>query len=75
MRRVHDYGSYIRWKGVLKDVIPGIREIIPREASWGTARFDVTVEERAAAVSERLREKLGVEVRQPDDHSLEIILR
>ncbi|OHE22196.1 MAG: hypothetical protein A2Z43_09050 [Syntrophobacterales bacterium RBG_19FT_COMBO_59_10] len=74
LRGVHDYRSYVRWKGVLKDMLPGIREITPREASWGVARFDVTVEGTAAALSERLREKLGVEVRQQDDHSLEVNL-
>lgn len=74
LRGVRDYGAYVRWKDILKDALPGIRAITPREASWGAVRFDVTVEGTAAAVSESLREKLGVEVRQPDDRSLEVDL-
>jgi|GEM_PF-996826 len=74
LKGIRDYGGYARWKGVLKDALPGIRVITPREASWGAVRFEVTVEGTAAAVSEGLREKLGVEVRQSGDRSLEVDL-
>ncbi len=80
IRGIRTYGEYIRCRGVLREKIPEIREIIPREASWGLARFDVAAEGVAAEgttqkVAERLRDKLAVEIQRQDDRVLEIHLR
>jgi hypothetical protein len=75
IRGIRTYGEYVRCRGILKDRIPGIREIIPREASWSLAGFDVVVEGTVAALAERLQEKLAVEIRYQDDRVLEVYLR
>ncbi len=75
IRGIRTYGDYIRCRGVLKEKIPEIREIIPREASWGLARFDVAAEGTAKTVAERLRDKLEGEIQLQDDRLLEIRLR
>lgn len=75
LRGVRGYGDYVRWRAMLQDLLPGIRAVITREASWGTTRFDVAVEGTVSAVADRLREKLGVEVQQKDDRVLEVNLR
>ncbi len=72
---IRSYGDYARCHGILKDRITGIRAAIPREASWGQARFDVAVEGRIPTMAERLREKLSGEIQRQDDRSLEIHLR
>jgi len=75
LRGIRSYGDYVRCHGILKERIPGVRAAVPREASWGVARFDVAVEGRIPAVAERLREKLTGEIQRQDDRSLEIHLR
>ncbi len=72
---IRTYGDYIRCRMVLKEKIPEIREIIPREASWGLARFDVAVEGTVQAVAERLREKLTADIQMQDDRRLEVQLK
>jgi hypothetical protein len=59
----------------LKERIPGIREAVPREASWGLARFDIAAEGTVAAVAERLREKLGADIQHQGDRFLELNLK
>jgi hypothetical protein len=75
IRGIRSYGDYVRCYGVLKARIPGIRAAVPREASWGLARFDVAAEGTIPTVAERLREKLTGEIQRQDDRSLEIHLR
>jgi hypothetical protein len=60
---------------MLKERIPGIREAVLREASWGSARFDISAEGTVAAVAERLREKLAADIQHQDDRFLELKLR
>jgi hypothetical protein len=75
IRGIRTYGDYIRCRGVLKEKIPEIREIIPREVSWSTACFDIITEGTAKTVAERLRDKLAVEILMQDDSALEVHLR
>ncbi len=75
IRGILTYGDYVKCRAMLKDRIPGIREIIPREASWSLARFDVTAEGTVQALAKRLRETLAVEIQYQDDRILEIHLR
>jgi hypothetical protein len=75
IRGIRTYSDYIRCRGVLKEKIPEIREIIPREASWGLARFDIEAEGTTQMVAERLRDKLAVEIQMQDDQILEVHLR
>jgi hypothetical protein len=75
IRGIRTYSDYIRCRGVLKEKIPEIREITPREASWGLARFDIETEGTAQTVAERLRDKLAVEIQKQDDHVMEVHLR
>ncbi len=75
IRGIRSYGDYARCYGVLKDRIPGIRAAVPREVSWGLARFDVAAEGTIPTIAERLREKLTGEIQRQDDRSLEIHLR
>jgi hypothetical protein len=75
IRGIRTYSDYIRCRGVLKEKIPEIREITPREASWGLARFDIETEGTAQTVAERLRDKLAVEIQMQDDHVMEVHLR
>jgi hypothetical protein len=70
-----DYSGYIRCRGVLKERIAGIQEAIPREASWGMARFDIATTEKTAIPVERLRERLTLEIHRQDDRVLEVSLR
>jgi hypothetical protein len=72
---IRSYGDYARCHGILRDRIPGIRAAVPREVSWGLARFDLAAEGTIPTVAERLREKLTGEIRYQDDRSLEIHLR
>jgi hypothetical protein len=75
IRGIRTYGEYVKCRGILKDRIPGIREIIPCEASWTLARFDVAVEGTIPTLAERLREKLAVEIQYQDDRVLEVYLK
>jgi hypothetical protein len=75
LRGIRSYGDYTRCYGILKERIPGIRGAVPREASWGLARFDVAVEGRIPAKVERLRERLTGDIQRQDDRNLEIHLR
>lgn len=75
IRGIRTYSDYIRCRRVLKEKISEIREIIPREASWGLARFDVVAEGTAQTVAERLRDKLAMEIQVQDDRVLEVHLR
>ena len=75
IRGIHTYSDYVRLRGVLKERIPGIREAVPREASWGLARFDIMTEGTVAAVAERLREKLAADIQHQYDRFLELKLR
>ena len=75
LRGIRTYGEYVKCRGILKDRIPGIREIIPCEASWSLARFDVAVEGTIPTLVERLREKLAVEIQYQDDRVLEVYLK
>jgi len=75
IRGIRTYGEYVKCRGILKDRIPGIREIIPCEASWTLARFDVAVEGIIPTLAERLREKLAVEIQYQDDRVLEVYLK
>lgn len=75
IRGIRTYSDYVRVRGILKERIPEIREAVPREASWGLARFDIAAEGTVAAVAERLREKLAVDIQHQDDRFLELKLR
>ena len=75
LRGIRSYSDYARCYGILKEKIPGVRAAVPREASWGVARFDVAVEGRIPALAERLRERLTGDIQRQDDRSLEIHLR
>lgn len=75
IRGMRTTGDYARCRAVLKDGIPGIREIIPREAAWSLARFDVAAEAGVPVLIERIREKLAVEVLRQDDRTLEVRLK
>jgi hypothetical protein len=72
---IRSYGDYARCYGILKDRIPGIRAAVPREVSWGVARFDAAAEGTIPTIAERLRKELTGEIRRQDDRSLEIHLR
>jgi hypothetical protein len=74
IRGIRTYSEYGRMRGMLKERIPGIREAVPREASWGVARFDISTEGTVAAVAERLREKLTAKIQYQDDRVLELDL-
>ena len=75
IRGIRTYGDYVKCRAMLKDRIPGIREIIPREASWSLARFAVAAEGTVQTLTERLRETLAVEIQYQDDRVLEVHLR
>ena len=75
IRGIRSYGDYTRCYRILKDRIPGIKAAVPREASWGLARFDVAADGTVPTIAERLREKLTGEIQRQDDQSLEIYLR
>jgi hypothetical protein len=75
IRGILTYSAYVRLRGLLKERIPGIREAVPREASWGLARFDIAAEGTVAAVAERLREKLGADIQHQGDRFLELNLK
>jgi hypothetical protein len=75
IRGIRTFGDYVRLRGTLKERIPGVRESVPREASWRSARFDVVAEGTVADFTERLREKLGAEIQYQDDRFLELNLR
>ncbi|MBA4423430.1 MAG: hypothetical protein C0390_10110 [Syntrophus sp. (in: bacteria)] len=75
IRGIRTYSDYVRLRGMLKERISGIREALPREASWGSARFDIAAEGTVAAVAERLREKLAADIQHQDDRFLELNLR
>jgi hypothetical protein len=70
IRGIRTYDDYVKCRVMLKDQIPGIREIIPREASWSLARFDIAAEGTVPTLAERLREKLMVEIQYQDDRVL-----
>jgi len=72
---IRSYGDYARCHGILKERIPGIRAVVPREASWGLARFDIAADGAIPTVAERLRERLTGEIQRMDDRSLEITLK
>jgi hypothetical protein len=72
---IRSYGDYARCYGILKDRIPGIRAAVPREVSWGVARFDVAADGAIPPIAERLRKELTGEIQRQDDRSLEIQLR
>jgi hypothetical protein len=75
IRGIRSYSAYVRLRGILKERIPGIQEAVPREASWGSACFDIAVEGTVAAVAERLSEKLAMDIQHQDDRFLELNLR
>lgn len=72
IRGIRTYGDYVRCRGVLKEKVPEIREIVLREASRGLARFDIAAEGTTRTVAERIRDKLGVEIQVQDDRVLEV---
>lgn len=74
IRGIRTYADYLRCGEVLKEKIPEVREIIPREASWGLARFDIAADGTAQTVAERLRDKLAVEIKVQDDRVLDVQL-
>ena len=59
IRGIRTYSDYVRLRGMLKERIPGIREAVPREASWGLARFDIAAEGTVAAVSRAAQGETG----------------
>ncbi len=75
IRGIRTYSDYLRCRGVVKEKIPEIREIILREASWGLARFDIAAEATTQTMAERLQDKLAVEIQMQDDQILEVHLR
>jgi hypothetical protein len=75
IRGIRTYSAYVRVRGMLKERIPGIREAVPREASWGLARFDIAAEGTVAAVAEQLKEKLAADIQYHGDRFLELNLR
>jgi hypothetical protein len=75
IRGIRDYNGYTRCLGILKEGIPGIREVILREASWGLARFDIAAEAAVPVLSERLRERMAVDIQHQDEHVLEVSLQ
>jgi hypothetical protein len=72
---IRTYGDYMRLRNILKERIPGIRQVVPREASWGAARFDITTEGTVAAAAERLRDKLAADIQRQGDRFLELNLK
>lgn len=75
IRGIRSYGDYARWQGILKERIPGITSVFPREASWGTVRFDIAADGAIPTVAERLGERAQGEIRRMGDGSLEIYLK
>lgn len=75
IRGIRSYSDYARCHGILKERIPGIKAVVPREASWGLARFDIAADGAVPTVAERLRERLTGEIQRLDDRSLEIHLK
>lgn len=75
IRGIRTYSDYMRLRSMLRERIPGIREVVPREASWGLARFDITTEGTVAAAAERLRDRLAADIQRQDDRYLELNLR
>ena len=75
IRGIRTYRDYVRMRGMLKERIPGIREAVPRETSWGLVRFDIAAEGTVAVVAERLREKLAADIQHQDNQFLELHLR
>ncbi len=75
IRGVRSYSDYVRLRGILKERIQGLREAVPREASWGLVRFDITAEGTITALAERLREKLAADIQHQEDQFLELNLR
>jgi cardiolipin synthase (CMP-forming) len=74
VRGIRTYGEFSRLRILLKEKIPGIREVVPREAAWGIARFDISGEGTIATMAERLREKLAIKILYQDDQTLELHL-
>ncbi|MHB8907521.1 MAG: hypothetical protein ACYDAA_01405 [Syntrophales bacterium] len=74
IRGIRTYGDYVRCREVLKEKIPEIRESVPREVSWGLARFDIAADGTTQTVAERLRDKLAAEIQREDERVLEVQL-
>jgi len=72
VRGIRSYGEYVRLQGILQDQVPGIKAAVPREASWGMIRFDVEADAITPSFADRLRKRLGGEIRRQDERSLEI---
>jgi hypothetical protein len=75
IRGIRTYSDYIRLRGMLKERIPGIREAVPRETSWGLARFDISAEGTVVALAGWFREKLSADIQYQGDGYLELSLR
>ncbi|MEW6334799.1 MAG: flagellar assembly protein T N-terminal domain-containing protein [Thermodesulfobacteriota bacterium] len=75
VRGIRSYGEYVRLQGILKDQVPGIKAAVPREAARGMIRFDVEAEGITPSLADRLRQRLGGEIRRQDERSLEIDLK
>lgn len=75
IRGIVDYNTYSLCLAILKERGMGIREAIPREASWGMVRFDMKTMEKTATVAEQLQERLALQIHHQDDRILEVSLR
>ena len=74
VRGIRTFGDFNRLQIVLKEKIPGIRETLPREATWGMVRFEIVGGGTIATMAERIMEKLAVKILYQDDQTLEIHL-
>jgi hypothetical protein len=75
IRGIRTYDAYAKCRAILQDRIPGIQEIVLREASWSLARFDLAAEGTVPTLAERLREQLAFEIQFQDDRVLEVRMR
>jgi hypothetical protein len=75
IRGIRTYSDYLRCRSVLKERLPGIRTVLPKEASWGVVRFDMTTDVTLAAITELIREKMATEIRHDGGLTLEATLK
>lgn len=75
IRGIRAYSDYAKWRGILKDGISGVRDIAFREASWGSARFDIAAEGAVGTITEQLQDKFRADIRPLDERMVEINLK
>jgi hypothetical protein len=75
IRGIRTYGDYLRCRSAMKERISGIRTILPREALWGEARFDIMTEETLPVMAELIKEKMAAEIQHQGGLALEATLK